>query len=83
MGTTSYVLFGNKADSGIWKQFSTIERFGDLLAVVPCFCLELRMVFWRECFAAFRVEDSYGVVNLQKTTSSDFYTQDAAHDHLR
>ena len=45
MGTTSYVLFGNKADSGIWKQFSTIERFGDLLAVVPCFCLELKMVF--------------------------------------
>ena len=38
MGTTTYVLFGNKADSGIMETvFQLSSEFGDLLAVVPCF----------------------------------------------
>jgi len=38
MGTTTYVLFGNKADSGIMEPvFQLSSEFGDLLAVVPCF----------------------------------------------
>lgn len=70
MGTTTYVLFGNKADSGIMETvFQLSSEFGDLLAVVPCFVSWTEDgCFWRSGSAHIflNVEESYGVVDLQQ-----------------